>query len=82
MEPVYRQLPIKLLEYHKIVKYLRMILKIDDIDYACILGKKIRDYILSINPEFDLNNIEYVYLLTETCYLYIDNKYMNNMHEP
>ena len=74
----YRPLPIKLLEFQKIVKHLQNILNIDLDDNIFVLAKNIRDHIISL----DIDNQLSVYDITYRCILYINDRYMNKIDEP
>lgn len=79
MTTEYRQLPLKLQEFQKIVIYLKKILNKPNIDDDIFeLAKKIRDEIIYLNRD---NHIS-IYDITNKCIDYINNNYLNHSVEP
>ena len=79
MTTEYRQLPVKLLEFQKIVIYLKNKLNKPNIDNDIFqLAKNIRDEIIYLNRNKDLS----IYDITNECIDHINNNYMNHYTEP
>jgi hypothetical protein len=79
MTTEHRQLPIKLQEFQRIVIYLKNKLNKSNIDDNVFeLAKKIREEIIYVNRQNELT----VYDITDRCFEYINNTYMNHCEEP